>query len=262
MAVDLVDNNNSNYYTATDVAALTFPTGEFALLFWVKLEDNSGTAFQYLFSNNGYGAVSSCNVLFQEDSVGDADDGTVSVLFLDDASAGPGQMFSTTHDFVSGGNEYLLVFQRTATQYELWSCIRGSGNAVLEATGALGTPTTSNGGTWNLGRRSDGDLNRYYEEHFGEVAFLSGSSLTEANIEEMGAGEQTILELGYSPEAYWSLNTATDTADDSGNGHTLTKVGSPVDSGFQFIIAVTAEAGELDYILDIDADIDVATTIV
>lgn len=262
MAVDFGEGNTTSYYTATDDAALTIPSGEFAICFWAHLDDNAGTAYQYLISTGGYGATPSLNIFWQEDDVGDAADGTLNAFLVDDAAAGPGQMISTTTDFVTGGELWFFVFQRTGSQYELWSCARGSGDATLEDTGTLGSPSTSNGGAWNIGRRSDGESARYFEEHAGEIAFFSGTSFSEVQIEAMAEGEQTYTEIGHSPDAYWSMNTAADTADDSGNGHDLSSNGSPSDSGFQFIVAASAIDDDLVVDVSLDAVEDILQNVV
>jgi hypothetical protein len=243
MAVDFGNNNNSAYYSVADSSGLTFPNGQWWFAFWARIDDNTGSAFQYLISNGGFLATSSFNIFLGEASAS-VYDGQWSLAARDGSGNYiPGQ--TDVEQMVSTGSSYadgvdrLYVFQRTSSRFEFWSCTK-NGTATLEDySDDLNSVGAIDGGAWNIGRRTDGNSDRYFEEHAGEIAFTSGASLSQAQIEAMAVGTQTVLQLGHSPEAYWPLTDSDDTTDAAGNSHTLTENGTVGDSGFQFITAAT-----------------------
>jgi hypothetical protein len=86
-----------------DHAALSFPAGDWTIAGWVRLDDNSGTAFQYFISWGAVATVSSFNLYFNES--GQASPNAITMNLLDDAgiqvalasSATPGTNLNWQH---------------------------------------------------------------------------------------------------------------------------------------------------------------------
>lgn len=216
MAVDLTDNNASRYYSVPDAASLTFPNADWFIYLWTRVDDNTGTLFQYIFSNNNFGAVNSLNIFLSETS--EATRPNVWHFTTDTLSG-----FATTSTGGDGLNR-LLVLEREGSRLKLYFCAP-LGIPSLEADVAY-SDGAINGGVWNIGRRVDGQAARFYEEHFGDV--VKGSiSLTTSQIQLLAQGRKPtdVIPKG-AIDVWFDFRHAGKFVVDKINGHVATRQGS------------------------------------
>ena len=188
MAVDLGEGNTTRYYLVSDSPNLSYPDGDWCVGFWSRVEENSGTAFQYLFSHGTVSTDPSLNIWIEEDTGVSA----ANVWKFD--FSGGGNVLSSK---ATGADrtDRLIVVQRRDDDGELqmWFCEPNSIAEKVASTGNLPLGVKNPAGPLNIGRREDGNVDRYYEEHFGEV-FKGDFSLSKTEIELLAAGN-TVLGL-------------------------------------------------------------------
>ena len=217
MAVDLINDNTTRYYSVPDDASLTFPDSNWFFAIWTRVDDNTGTLFQYLFSNNNFQAANSLNLFLIEDSNA-SNPGKWN--FVTDST---GAVAST----VTGGDgkDRLLVLQRVGGNLEFYFC-EPNGTATLETNTTFVGSAAIDGGVWNIGRRVDGNTGRYYEEHFGDV--VKGSvALTQAQIELLARGvSPTLVTDPANLDVWFQFREASATTIDIIGGNVATRNGS------------------------------------
>lgn len=203
-----------DYYSIADDASLTLPNSDWCVGIWTRVDDNTGTLFQYLTSNNNFSAANSLNIYITEAS----------------NATNPGEWYITT-DLASinststpngDGKDRLIIAQRSGSSLELWFCEPGQ-SATSEATGSL--TTAIDGGVWNIGRRVDGNVDRYYGGIAGEF-FKGDFALTSDEITALGSG-LTILDLGKTPDVYQPFETAESTNKDIFGSNDATRNSAP-----------------------------------
>ena len=187
MAVDLGDGNTTRYYSVADTPHLSYPDGDWCVGFWSRVEENSGSLYQYPFSHGALAATASLNVWLEEDT-----GGTAANTWKFDFS---GTRINATKATGADKTDRLIVVQRRDDDGELqmWFCEPNSVAEKVASTGNLPLGVKSPAGSLNIGRREDGNVDRYYEEHLGEV-FKGDFSLSKTEIELLAAGN-TILGL-------------------------------------------------------------------
>lgn len=217
MAVDLIDANSTRYYSVPDDASLTFPDSDWFLAFWTRVDDNTGSFFQYLFSNNGFEAANSLNIFVVEDSGGPPTSGKWR------ATTGSGGRTDSVSAPGGDGLNRLIVVQRNGSTKEMFFCLPGASPST-EGTATLSAAI--NGGVWNIGRRVDGNTDRYYEEHFGD--FIKGTvALTSAQIELLARGVPiTQIVDPASLDVWFQFREATSQVVDIIGGNIATRNGS------------------------------------
>jgi hypothetical protein len=225
MAISFDESND--YYVMTDASELTLQDGDWCVGIWTYVTDNAGSAAQYVISNNNYSVNGSFNLWLGEASHAT---GTYQNEWgfnvEDDDGTNPNDVLSTSDPGADSTWRLVLVQRVTAdNEIQLWFCELG-GTASEEATGSDAAFAAVNGGNWNVGRRVDGDADRYY----GSVAceFFKGDfSLSQDEITMLGSG-LSIVRLGYSPDVYWPMFTADATLPDwSGNGNSGARQDAP-----------------------------------
>jgi hypothetical protein len=224
MAISFDESND--YYVITDSTGMTLQDGDWCVGIWVRVTDNSGTQFQYNISNGTVGGTNTFNMFLVEDSQGGGNEGTWNVRV--DPGTGTEANIRTA---VIGADStwWLLICQRddSADEIQLWSC-KYAATATKEATASDTTwASTVDGGDWHLGRRLDGDADRYYGGELGEF-FKGDFALTQAEIESLANGKN-IFGIGKSPDCYLSMAAADGTLPDlSGNGNSAARQDTPV----------------------------------
>lgn len=217
MAIDLIDGNTTRYFSVPDHADLTFPDADWFLAMWTRVDDNAGGAFQYLFSNNGFQVANSLNIFLAEASESiqpNSWHAATDTLNPNSAPAVPG----------ADGKDRLIVSQRVSGNVEMWFCEpMATATRVINAAYSDGA---INGGVWNIGRRVDGDANRYYEEHYGDVIKGSGS-LIQAQIELLARGvPPTLVTDPANLDVWFQFRENAATVVDVINGHIATRQGT------------------------------------
>ena len=182
MAIQFDETND--YYVITDAAELTFQDGDWCFGVWVYINDNSGADAQYLASNNDTADNNSFNLwLAESDSGVNADKWALKVI------DGDGTTPATLRTSVDADNTWrLIICQRddSESEIQIWFCEK-DGASNKESSVADTNFAAINGGNWNIGRRVDGDADRYYGSVAAEV-FKGNFALTSAQITALGAG--------------------------------------------------------------------------
>jgi len=176
------DETSGHYVTFGDAAALTLPDGDWTIAGWIKLDDNTGSNYQYFLSWGGFGASPSLNWYFHEASVADPN---VLKFFIEDASGDPGSTITSTGT------------PGTSTAWQHLAAVR-SGNTVTQYVNGVADGTFTNaafGGvnvaaSMYLGMRSDNDPDRRFGGSMAEWAKWDRA---------LAVGERAALVAGFSP---------------------------------------------------------------
>jgi len=217
-------DESDDYYTISDAAALTLPDGDWCVGIWIKVDDNAGTAFQYLISNGNYSANNTIQLFLAEASEANNPDEWVWDLRDGDGTHNGANPAATAVG--ADGKWRLLVLQRNTSEnrVELWYCECWA-MATLEHTDADTDFGSVNGGDWNIGRRAEGDPDRYY----GSVAaeFFKGNwCLNSAEITALGTGLRP-QDLGHVPDVYLEMFSADATLVDAFGANNATQSSAP-----------------------------------
>jgi hypothetical protein len=216
-------NEVNEYYSIADSATLTLPDGDWCVGIWVHVSDNTGTAYQYLVSNNNLNANDSFNLFLGE--VGSGADANKWGLNAEDSDGtNPGTIWAAATGADSVWRLIVCQHDSTAGELQLWFCELG-GTAGKEGSGADTNFAACNGSTWNIGRRLDGDPDRYYGGTAAE--FWKGDfALTAAEITALGAGLR-VQDLGHVPDVYLEMFTADATLRDCFGSNDATRNSAP-----------------------------------
>lgn len=200
----------NDYYTIADDPSLTLPNSDWCVGTWTRVDDMSGAAFQYLISTGGYGVNPSINI------------------YLDEFGSGKwwlnvnGTEISTTSVYTGDGVDRLLICQRRSGTLEIIVC-DAFGSAVQEASGSLSA--ASDAGVWNIGRRTDGNVDRYYGGDAGEF-FKGDFSLSLDEVTALGSGLK-ITSLGKVLDVYLPMESAEATLVDLIGSNDATRISVP-----------------------------------
>ena len=252
----------NDYYSIPDNAVLTLPNGDWCIGLWLKVDDNTGTNFQYFLSNNGtLGGSTSLNFYIYEDSAspgtGDPGDYIANIA---------GNSLVSSSSYGADGVWRLWIFQRTPSLLEWWSCAAGAG-AVLEDSVAIPITSIDSWNPLNVGRRQDGNADRYYGGQLAEL-FKGDFSLSQSEIEAIASGWPPFA-LGKTLDVYLPMQTAAATLQDWFSGLTATRNDAPTTVEHppvkwwpQMIGGVAATGASITALLKIfseNADIDSTT---
>lgn len=218
-------------YTMPVTASHTFPSADWTFGFILSTTDNSGSAAQYVYSNGGYQAAMSFNVLIWEAS------STTNANCLSVPMKGNG---ATNIEIVGPANPTLF----TDGVFRLWIIekvaasntlniyyIPVNGTRTLYATGnvaALGNivPPGGASGIPTIGTRAVTPTGRWYVGDIHSMFQMNGL-LTQSEMESLARGTDLITGLAKSPNWYLKLDDITPTLPDrSGNGNTATLAGT------------------------------------
>jgi len=221
-------DESNDYYVVADAAGLTLPDGDWCVGVWTYVADNSGAWFQYVLSNNMWGVNDSFNLFLGEAGNVDANkwairvvDGDGTTITFDSAPSAPG---------ADSTWRLIVVQRRTAeAQIQMWFCTAGGAAAKVGSAADAGFAAV-NGGVWNIGRRVDGNADRYYGSLAAEV-FKGNFSLSQAEIGAL-AGGLPILTLAAQKAATLDLylpmwRAEATLVDYSGNGNDATRQDAP-----------------------------------
>lgn len=213
-----------DYFSIADAAGLTLPDGDWCVAIWTRVTDNSGSNYQYLLSNNNWGVNNSFNLFLCE--AGEASDpnewairlvdGDGTTVTFDSGAAAPG---------ADGLWRLVVVQRRTAdAQVQMWFCTPGATPALVGSDSDTNFDAID-GGAWNVGRRVDGNANRYYGSFAAEL-FKGDFSLSQEEIAALGAGVP-IYALGKSPSMYLVMGTSEATLRDLFGSNDATRSSAP-----------------------------------
>ena len=165
----------------TDDPVLTLPDGNWAIAGWVKLDNNTGSLFQYFFSWGGASASPSINLLFNEASAANPNE----LRFLiADSGGDQANGISTGTPGTSTAWQHIII-QRAVSTYTQYVDGSADGSATNAAVGAIDVGTAL-----YFGARSDEDADRRFGGDMAEWAKWD---------RVLTADEQAALATGFSP---------------------------------------------------------------
>lgn len=218
-------------YTMADAASFDLPNADWTFGFILATTDNSGTAAQYVFSNGGYQAAMSFNVLIWESS------SATNANALSVPMNGSG---ATNLEIIGPANATLF----TDGVFRLWTIERVkatdtlnvyytpvNGTRVLYTSGstaALGNinPPGGASGVPTIGTRAVTPTGRWYVGDMHSMFQMNGL-LTQSQMESIARGVDPISGLGLTLNWYHKFSDTTPTLSDlTGNGNTATLSGT------------------------------------
>lgn len=212
------DENSSKYYTIAAHSSLYLPDADWAFGFWTRVEDNSGTAFQYLISNGGLGAASSINIYLSET------DDTWSYRTEDDTGH---DTFADDADVATGADnrDRLIVIQRETDDINIYFCEANRLPSLVNSVSEPDYAANTLAGTWYIGTRSDLSSTRFYESWFGGF-WKADTSLSQEQIAAIARGVYPPDVIGANIKAYLAFSSADATVADEVGSNDATRVGS------------------------------------
>lgn len=212
MAIDLGSSNTTRYYSVPDHADFTLPNTDWTWLTLCYPQNSAST--KYVISTGSFGAANSFN------------------LYAYNSTNPVGwacRVGSLTEAAVSGVVEmnrwqWVYATRRTANYYVGFAPIGGvaTESSGLGITGILDSTTGP-----NIGRRSDGTSDRYWNGRIGQVVFIPGSSLTPELAAEL-AGGASLLSMPFARNIKFLFHgrTASATIANLVSGHVATRQGT------------------------------------
>ncbi len=191
MAIDLVSTNTTRYHSVPDHADFTLPNGDWAWITLCSPQDSAAT--KYIVSTGPFGGANSVNLYcYNAGSFGFAT-----------------KVYNLTEAFWTGGDVTM------DTWYWVYAT-RRSGNLYVGAVPLNGTTASESAGTAislaydsaigpNIGRRTDGASTRYWHGRWSQVAFVSGTGITEAQVVELANGAP-LLGMPFAPSLKFLLH--------------------------------------------------------
>ena len=212
----------NDYFNFTDDSAwdIISANGSQGYIGWMEVDDNTGSAFQYFFSNNSFNAVSSINLFLVESGSSPAN--TIKAT----PNTGAQEVTTPPLSFPTGKFLFVMQYNATNSRLELVICDEaGTATRITSASNFTGDIASSN---WNLGRRTDNSATRFY----GGKIFNWGkfdTLLSNAQIENLASDFLNYDPNDeFTPEIYFPMNEgAGTTITDDVLGLTGTGIGFP-----------------------------------
>lgn len=223
----LAFNETNQWVAIADDPSLNLgASGDWCVGGWTNVSDNTGSLFQYFLSNNNFQVAHSFNLFLIETSEGTSPDAWRCAITDSGSRNYTLDSSDTTNSPGGDGKDRLIIIQRVSgsSELQMWFCEAGA-SAVKVSNVADTSWNGVNGGAWNIGRRVDGNADRYYGGEGSEV-FLCDFSLTSEEITALGNGVR-IKDLGRVLELNMPLDGIESTEPDlSGNGNNGTVNGA------------------------------------
>lgn len=217
-------------YTMADSASFDMPNADWTFGFILATTDNSGTAAQYVFSNGGYQAAMSFNVLIWEASSA-SNANTLSVPMKGSGATNIEIFGAPNATLFTDGVFRLWTIERvkaTDTLNVYYTPVNGT--RVLYSSGstaALGNinPPGGASGIPTIGTRAVTPSGRWYVGDMHSMFQMNGL-LTQSQTESIARGVDPISGLGLTLNWYHKFSdTAATRTDLTGNGNTATLSG-------------------------------------
>lgn len=212
MAINLGNPNSSRYYLVSDSSDLTLPNGNWGLAALVRPTLSSNTNPKYLFSTNNLGVANSFN------------------LYLGGTTGYLAAKYNNAADWTVGSAPSVnsdSIFYVTRIGNQMFVGFSALGSGTYSDSGGLDIPgTSSNGGNWYIGSRSDLNVDRFWRGHIEWVAFSNTASFRPAEILDISSGAPVLQVFNNKLTRLWHWQTATATEKDIITGQTATRNGT------------------------------------
>lgn len=216
MAIRFTTGGSPQYLDAPDVAAATFPNGDWTLCFFLNVNGSVGAAAvsKYVVSTGVFGTAGTLHAFWQSNS------SNVNLSLNGSFTAAGG-----TH--ASGWRLYAL--RRSGTTYSTRVCpilttAPSDGSAVSQTFTTTLSDALDGAGLTIGARQSDKEASRLLNDTLTRV-FRYDGALTDFEIARLAFG-LTITDIGYNPAWYVPMTTADDFTDVKG-AISFSKVGTP-----------------------------------
>lgn len=210
-------NGTTDYYSVTDAANLDYPNGDWAVCALVKITRLHASLTQHIFNHGNTGGAHNTRLYLAN--------GVLTGI----ARNGTGATTATGATLVANNVNgwYIVGMRRNGTNLEVFSAPAG-GTVTVGTPIAINTPSTiTPSGAAFVGCRFDQAANNFFNGHISYLFKLDGT-LTDADINNLAAGQDIITDLAKSPSLYAKFDTSAATIADSGTGaNVITRVGAP-----------------------------------
>lgn len=210
-------NGTTDYYSYADAANLDYPNADWAVCALVKITRLAATLTQHIFNHGNTGAANNVRLYLAN--------GVLTAVARNAVLATTATGATLTADNVNGW--FIVGARRNGTNLEVFSAPVGGtvtvGTPVLMDISSGITPS----GSAFMGSRFDQAANNFFNNHISYL-FKLDATLSDADINNLAAGQDIITNLAKSPSLYTKFDTSAATIADSGTGNnTATRVGNP-----------------------------------
>lgn len=211
----------TEYYTISNTA-MPYPNSDWAEIVCVKLHYGTAISQQYLVCNGGTGSNNFMALMIVSNKVG----------LYGNIAGNSYLQYSASADILpsllNNGGIYYFCLRRVGANLEIAVCPKGGTASTYISYAASGiaamTPNTS---TMTIGARADQN-SPLVKGNLSYYARVNGT-FTNAQLQNLAAGQDIMADLALSPLCYLNFNTAGSTVSDaSGNSRNATSHGSPV----------------------------------
>lgn len=222
----------NQYVTTPDNDALTFPNGDYALAFILKLDgETTGTGVQYLFSTGPVATAGTMNL-----AIGAPDTAITELRNKIGWYRGtPSAPQIVTVSNFAGGDARLVVLQRSGSNVTLRTCPILNANPVdgsaVVQEGSITSSVGYDGTALLIGSRYDINAANLCDHSLGRFFRFDGV-LTDLEVAKLAYGME-ITDLGKTPTWYVRLDTVQDTAGRGSAALPWTVSGTPTNTSPQ-----------------------------
>jgi hypothetical protein len=214
MANTTIDPGSGNTTRFYDASAVVLPDSDWCWLMWYRA--NLAVAAARIWDTGGSGTPNAAYARLTHPAAGTGTESDFGFRFITHDGAGaPVIDLERSVNFPTGwalNSDFLLIVQRRSGNCELHVCEKGgttfSATPVAWTQGAL-----SPGTEFTIGGAAGGT--NLLPNPYGEMAFLSGASLSTAEINTLKAGAP-ITAVAASPARYYKLRESNDPEPDLG----------------------------------------------
>lgn len=210
-------NGTTDYYAVTDAANLDYANADWAVCALVKITRLHASLTQHIFNHGNTGAAQNARLYLAN--------GVLTGIHRNATASITATGATLTADNVNGW--FIVGMRRNGTNLEVFSAPVG-GTVTVGTPVAINTPAAvTPSGNFFIGCRWDQAANNFLNNHLSYLFKLDGT-LSNADINNLAAGQDIITNLAKSPSLYAKFDTSAATITDSGTGaNVITRFGTP-----------------------------------
>ena len=211
-----LSNTNLGVATSADVCFGTF----------IRIPDNSGSAFKYFLSNGAFGATNKFNAYIDEDSAGgSAIPNSLTVI----PGNGTASRTSATFDWTV---EKCVIVSRVSGSWSVWI---GDSDGTMTQYALQTDNTAIDSSGWELNRRTDGNVDRYFGGEQSRI-FWAARGVDQTDADSIASGTDPATVFGVDIVANYLYDEGSgSTISDTEGSNTGTLQNFPTD-GSQWVL--------------------------